>query len=105
MRPANALVAHTLVELRDAVRPGVTTAELDALAERRIREAGGVPAFKGYHGFPATICASINEQVVHGIPSARALVDGDIISIDLGAIVDGFHGDAALTVPVGRVPE
>jgi methionyl aminopeptidase len=105
MRPANALVAEILAELREAVHPGGTTAELDALAERRIRDAGGVPAFKGYHGFPATICASVNEQVVHGIPSARALVDGDILSIDLGAVVDGYYGDAAVTVPVGEVSE
>jgi len=105
MRLAGQLVARVLEELRGLVRPGVTTAELDAVAERRIREAGGVPAFKGYHGFPATICASVNEQVIHGIPSSRALVEGDILSIDLGAIVGGYHGDAAVTLPVGRIAD
>ena len=99
----NALVARVLAELKAAVQPGVTTAELDELAERRLREAGAEPAFKGYHGYPATICASVNEQVVHGIPSARALVEGDIVSIDMGAKLDGFYGDSAVTVPVGRV--
>lgn len=99
----NALVARVLAELRAMVRPGVTTAQLDAVAERRLQEAGAEPAFKGYHGYPATICASINEQVVHGIPSDRTLVDGDIISIDMGAKMDGFFGDSAVTVPVGAV--
>ncbi len=105
MRHPNAVVAEVLEELRAAVRPGVTTAELDALAEDRIRAAGAEPAFKGYHGYPATICASINEQVVHGIPSKRELREGDIISIDLGAKLDGFYGDAAVTVPVGAIPD
>lgn len=99
----NALVAHVLRELAAAVRPGVTTADLDAIAEQRLREAGAEPAFKGYHGYPATICASVNEEVVHGIPSPRALVEGDIISIDMGAKLDGFYGDSAVTVPVGAV--
>jgi methionyl aminopeptidase len=99
----NALVARVLAELKSVVRPGVTTEELDALAERRLQEAGAEPAFKGYHGYPATICASVNEQVVHGIPSDRALVDGDIISIDMGAKLDGFYGDSAVTVPVGEI--
>ena len=103
MRAANQLVARVLRELKEAVRPGVTTAELDALAEARIAEAGAVAAFKGYHGYPATICASVNEQVVHGIPSSRTLFDGDIVSIDLGARLDGFYGDAAVTVAVGRI--
>jgi methionyl aminopeptidase len=92
-----------LAELKQLVRPGVTTADLDLIAERRLQEAGAQPAFKGYHGYPATICASVNEQVVHGIPSNRALVDGDIISIDMGAQMDGFFGDSAVTVPVGEV--
>lgn len=105
MRLAGQLVARVLGELRGLVQPGVTTAELDAMAERRIRDAGGVPSFKGYHGFPAAICTSVNEQVIHGIPSSRTLVDGDIVSIDLGAIVGGYHGDAAMTVPVGRISE
>ncbi|MDP2390579.1 MAG: M24 family metallopeptidase, partial [Acidobacteriota bacterium] len=99
----NALVARVLKELAAAVRPGVTTADLDAIAEQRLREAGAEPAFKGYHGYPATICASVNEEVVHGIPSPRALVEGDIISIDMGAKLDGFYGDSAVTVPVGAV--
>jgi methionyl aminopeptidase len=99
----NALVARVLKELAAAVKPGVTTAQLDELAELRLREAGAEPAFKGYHGYPATICASVNEQVVHGIPSGRALLEGDIVSIDMGAKLDGFYGDSAVTVPVGRV--
>jgi methionyl aminopeptidase len=99
----NALVASVLQELASKVEPGVTTAEVDALAERRLREAGAEPAFKGYHGYPSTICASVNEQVVHGIPSDRLLVEGDILSVDLGAVLDGFYGDSAVTVPVGRV--
>ena len=101
----NQLVAVVLRELREAVQPGVTTADLDELAEKRLREADAQPAFKGYHGYPATICASVNEQVVHGIPSSRALVDGDILSIDMGAKLDGFYGDSAVTVPVGEVDE
>jgi methionyl aminopeptidase len=103
LRDANQLVAHVLEHLREAVEPGVTTGALDALAEREIRAAGAVPAFKGYKGYPATICASINEQVVHGIPSSRALREGDIISIDLGARLDGFYGDSAVTVGVGTI--
>src|SRR5688572_14471373 len=87
------------------VKPGVTTEQIDALAEQRVREAGAEPAFKGYHGYPATVCASVNEQVVHGIPSARPLGEGDIVSIDMGARMDGFFGDCAVTVPVGSVAE
>ncbi len=83
--------------------PGVTTQEIDAVAEARVRAAGAEPAFKGYHGYPATICASVNEQVVHGIPSTRKLVEGDILSIDMGAKLDGFFGDCAVTVPIGTV--
>ncbi len=85
------------------VRPGVTTEQIDALAEQRVREAGAEPAFKGYHGYPATVCASVNEQVVHGIPSSRQLVEGDVVSVDMGARLDGFFGDCAVTVPVGQV--
>ena len=103
MKAANALVADILVELREAVKPGVTTADLDALAESRVRAAQAEPAFKGYHGYPATICASVNEEVVHGIPSRRELVEGDIIALDLGVVLDGYYGDAAVTLPVGRV--
>jgi len=87
------------------VAPGVTTEDIDRAAEATVRRAGAEPAFKGYHGFPATICASVNEHVVHGIPSSkRPLVEGDIFSIDMGAKLDGFYGDSAVTVPVGRVP-
>jgi methionyl aminopeptidase len=103
LRRVNQLVAGILAELRHMVVPGVTTRDIDALAERRIREAGAEPAFKGYHGYPATVCASVNEQVVHGIPSSRALVAGDIVSLDMGAKLDGFFGDCAVTVPVGQV--
>ena len=105
MRRAGLLVGETLELLRGAVRAGVTTGELDALAEDNIRSAGGVPSFKGYAQppFPATICASVNDEVVHGIPGDRALADGDVISIDCGAIIDGWHGDAAISVAVGEV--
>lgn len=105
MRAANALVADVLSELRRLAAPGVSTLELDALAERRIRAAGAVPAFKGYHGYPATLCASVNEAVVHGIPSAAPLVVGDIVSLDMGVVLDGYYGDSAITVPVGGVPD
>jgi methionyl aminopeptidase len=104
MREAGLVVAHTLRTVAAAVQPGVTTAELDALAEHEIRAAGAAPSFKGYHGYPATICASVNDEIVHGIPSpSRRLRDGDIISIDCGAIVRGWHGDAAVTVGVGTI--
>jgi methionyl aminopeptidase len=107
MRVAGLLVGETLELLRGAVRPGVTTAELDALAEDHIRSRGGVPSFVGYGDppFPGTICASVDDEVVHGIPGPRELRPGDVISIDCGAIVDGWHGDAAVTVAVGEVPE
>jgi methionyl aminopeptidase len=104
MREAGLVVANTLRVLAEAVRPGITTADLDAIAEREIREAGAVPSFLGYYGYPATICTSVNEEIVHGIPSEnRRLNDGDVISIDCGAIVDGWHGDAALSVGVGEI--
>jgi methionyl aminopeptidase len=104
MREAGLAVARTLRVVAAAVRPGISTAELDELAEREIRAAGATPSFKGYHGYPATICASVNDEIVHGIPSpARLLRDGDIISIDCGAIVRGWHGDAAVTVGVGTI--
>jgi len=104
MREAGLVVALTLRAVAAAARPGVSTAELDALAEREIRAAGAVPSFKGYHGYPATICTSVNDEIVHGIPSpARSLREGDIISIDCGAIVGGWHGDAAVTVGVGTI--
>ena len=105
MRVAGLLVGETLELLRTAVRPGVTTGELDAVARENIRAGGGVPSFLGYGHppFPATICSSVNDEVVHGIPGSRVLEDGDVISIDCGAIVDGWHGDAAITVAVGEV--
>ena len=106
MREAGRLVGEVLAELAGIVAPGVTTADLDAVAERRIARAGATAAFKGYHGYPATICASINEEVIHGIPSGRRLLkDGDIISIDVGASLNGYYGDSALTLPVGQVSE
>src|SRR5215210_3527710 len=103
MRAAGRLVAQVREELRRMVRPGVTTLELDAAAEKMIRDAGALPTFKGYHGFPFSICASVNEQVVHGFPSAYQLKEGDIFSIDVGATLEGFVGDTATTVPVGHV--
>ena len=103
MARASRLVAETLAMLRREVRAGVTTEDLDRLAEQFIRSHGGTPAFKGYRNYPKTLCASINDQVVHGIPSKRALKEGDIIGLDLGAIVDGFYGDSAVTVVVGTV--
>jgi methionyl aminopeptidase len=107
MRVAGRLVGETLELLRAAVRPGVTTGELDRLAEENIRAHGGIPSFLGYSHppFPATICASVNDQVVHGIPGDRVLAEGDIVSIDCGAIVDGWHGDSAITVGVGEVAD
>jgi methionyl aminopeptidase len=106
MRAAGAVVARTLRLLEVHAKPGVSTGELDELAEQSIRDAGAVPSFKGYHGFPASICSSVNEQVVHGIPSHQQLLaEGDLLSLDCGAILDGWHGDAAVTVPIGTVSE
>ncbi|HEX3558450.1 MAG TPA: type I methionyl aminopeptidase [Pyrinomonadaceae bacterium] len=105
MRAAGRLVAQVREELRRRVRPGVTTLELDAAAEKMIRDAGALPTFKGYHGFPFSICASVNEQVVHGFPSAYVLKEGDIFSLDCGVTLAGYVGDTATTVPVGRVGE
>lgn len=104
MRTAGLVVAQTLAAVRAAVAPGVTPRDLDALAEAEIRSRGAVPSFLGYHGYPATLCVSVNDEVVHGIPGDRPIRVGDIVSIDCGAIVDGWHGDAAVTVPVGDVP-
>jgi methionyl aminopeptidase len=105
MRAAGLVVGQTLQMLREAVEPGITTRDLDAISAEYIAACGARPSFQGYHGFPATICTSVNDQVVHGIPGDLRLREGDVISIDCGAIVDGWHGDAALTVPVGDVPE
>ncbi|HET9015231.1 MAG TPA: type I methionyl aminopeptidase [Thermomicrobiaceae bacterium] len=103
MREAGRIVGETLELLAAAVRPGVTTAELDAIAERHIRGRGATPAYKGYRGFPATICASVDDEIVHGIPGGRTLADGDIISLDVGARYRGFYGDATVSVAVGAV--
>ena len=103
MRGAGLVVARTLELLRESVVPGVTTRALDAIAETSIRDHGAIPSFLGYHGYPASICASVNDEVVHGIPGDRVLREGDQISIDCGAILSGWHGDAAITVPVGLV--
>jgi len=106
MRAAGIVVARCLSLMSERAAAGVSTAELDELAEQTIRDAGAVPSFKGYHGFPASICASVNEQVVHGIPSrSQVLTDGDLISIDCGAILEGWHGDAAVTALVGSATE
>ena len=103
MRESGRVNARALAEVRRAVRPGATTKEIDALADRLIRELGGVPAFLGYNGFAGSICSSINEQVVHGIPGDRVLRDGDLLKIDIGAVVDGWYSDMACTQAVGEV--
>src|SRR5262245_40910912 len=103
MAKASRVVAEVLEVLKKSVRSGITTDDLDRLAESEIRSRGAVPAFKGYRNYPKTLCASVNEQVVHGIPSGRVLKEGDIIGLDLGAIVGGFYGDSAMTV--GRSEE
>jgi len=105
MAKASRVVAEALEVLKQAVKPGITTDELDRLAEAEIRARGAKPAFKGYRNYPKTLCASVNEQVVHGIPSKRVLKEGDIIGLDLGAIVEGFYGDSAVTVGVGQVDD
>jgi len=105
IRAAAQLVARTLEMLGREVRPEVTTGELDRLAETFIRDHGGRPAFKGYRGFPASICPSVNDEVVHGIPGSRGLKEGDLVGIDVGVEMDGFYGDAAMTFPVGRVSD
>jgi methionyl aminopeptidase len=103
MRRAGQVAAQALQAVVDAVRPGITTRELDQMAEDRIRALGGIPSFLGYRGFPASICTSVDDEVVHGIPGSRTLRAGEVVSMDLGAIVEGFHGDLAVTVPVGKV--
>ena len=103
MRAACRIVAGALAGLREIITPGITTDKLDSFAEDYIIKHGGKPAFKGYLGYPKSLCASINEVVVHGIPSGRALKEGEIIGLDLGAVVDGYYGDAAITVPVGEI--
>lgn len=105
MRQAGRIVAETLAVLQERIKPGIATAELEALAYKVITKHNAVPSFKGYRGFPASLCVSINEEVVHGIPGKRVLREGDIVSFDLGAIYHGYHGDAAITLGVGRVSE
>ena len=105
MRAANQLVARVLEELAAMVAPGVSTADLDAAAEAKVRAAGAEPAFKGYRGYPSTLCASVNEQVVHGIPNRRPLASGDIVSLDMGVKLAGYYGDSAVTVAVGAVSD
>jgi methionyl aminopeptidase len=106
LRAACRVVAEVLAEVRAAVAPGVTTLELDRVAEEGARRRGAEPAFKGYHGYPASLCASVNEEVVHGIPSSsRVLRAGDVVGLDFGVVLDGLYGDAAITVPVGAVSD
>ncbi|MDU4891207.1 MAG: type I methionyl aminopeptidase [Clostridium sp.] len=103
MRSAGKVVAETLAMIEKVIKPGITTGELDRLAEEFIRSQGAIPSFKGYGGFPGSLCTSVNEVVIHGIPGNRVLVEGDIISVDCGAILNGYHGDAARTFPVGCI--
>ncbi|MGC8809758.1 MAG: type I methionyl aminopeptidase [bacterium] len=103
MRRSNQIVAEILAEIKEAVRPGITTRDLEELAEELLAKKKAKPAFKGYNGFPAALCTSVNEEIVHGIPSERVLKEGDILSLDFGVIYDDFYGDAAITLPVGQV--
>ncbi len=105
MRAAGKIVAETFEKLKEVIKPGITTKELDRIAHRFIRDNKGIPAFLGYSGYPASICTSVNEEVVHGIPGRRMLKDGDIVGIDIGAIYEGYYGDAARTFEVGNVSE
>lgn len=103
IKKSNRIVAQVLSELSDMVRPGMTTIDLDRYAEKRVREMGAVPAFKGYRGYPASLCTSINREIVHGIPSERVLRNGDLLSLDFGVVLNGFYGDAAVSLPVGTI--
>jgi methionyl aminopeptidase len=105
LRRSARLVRTVLHEIRDQVRPGVSTLELEVFVQKRLAQAGAKPAFKGYRGYPCCLCASVNEEIMHGIPSGRRLKEGDIIGLDLGVILDGYYGDSAITVPVGNIPE
>jgi len=105
IRKSSQLVARALKYLKAFIREGITTEELDRLAEEYIKRHGGIPAFKGYRGYPRSLCVSVNEEVVHGIPGKRRLKEGDIVSLDLGVLMDGYYGDAAITVPLGKVSE
>ena len=103
MRKSALILARSLETLIEVIKPGMTTKECDKIAELAIRSQGGKPAFKGYRGFPASLCISVNDEIVHGIPGDRILLDGDIVSIDLGAIVEGYYSDSALTIPIGTI--
>ena len=105
MKQAGRVVAHTLKALKTAIEPGITTGDLDAVARAEIARHGAIPSFVGYRGFPAAVCVSVNEEIVHGIPGDRVIQEGDLVSVDVGAIVDGFHGDAAVTVGAGDITE
>ena len=106
MRQASAIVATVLKEISELVKPGMTTADLDAYAEKRIREMGATPSFKGYHGFPGSICSSINNEAVHGIPSPKKVIRvGDVLKVDTGAYYQGFHGDSCISIAVGEVTQ
>ncbi|MFB3920089.1 MAG: type I methionyl aminopeptidase [Terriglobia bacterium] len=105
LRRAGRLVRELLYEIRDRIRPGMTTMELERYAEKRLKELGARPAFKGYRGYPCCLCTSVNDQIIHGIPSERKLREGDILSLDLGVVLDGYYGDSAITVPVGQISE
>ena len=105
MRQSSRIVSQILAELDPLVRPGIKTRDLDLYAEKRTRELGAVPAFKGYRGYPASVCVSVNEEIIHGIPSGRLLQEGDIVSLDFGVLYEGFYSDSAVTVPVGRTPD
>lgn len=105
MRASNHIVAEILIALKEKVKPGITTRDLDSYSEELVRKKGAVPAFKGYMGYPYSLCISVNSEVVHGMPSNRVLIDGDIVSLDFGAYYKGYYGDAAITVPVGNISE
>jgi methionyl aminopeptidase len=105
LKRSNSIVAEVFQELRGVILPGITTQELDQIAEKAILSKGAIPAFKGYRGFPATLCISMNEEVVHGIPNQRRLKEGDIVSLDVGVNLNGYFGDAAITLPVGNIDE
>ncbi len=103
MRQASRIVAQILAELQTLIQPGIRTRDLDLYAEKRARELGATPAFKGYRGYPASLCVSLNEEIIHGIPSGRIIQEGDLVSMDFGVLYEGFYGDSALTVPAGQV--
>ena len=105
LRRSGQLVMHLLLEIREHVHPGVSTWELEKYVEKRLAELGAQPAFKGYRGYPCCLCTSVNDEIIHGIPSNRRLKEGDILSLDMGVIVDGYYGDSAITVPVGAISE